>query len=334
MRRFAESWMNPVPQKPDARFLESAAFRRRSAMQDVWAARVITVGAAAVGLATFLLFVFLALEAGPWWPGEQASPRATDGLWLLPARAAGDPASPMPSRDPSTAPAHSGAPTFWWGSVKVTGIAMLVAVPLAIGAALHVSHGASRRNQARLRAVFDAFHGVPTVAVGCFALAVLTPLLRKFTGASFPLQASAVGVAVGLAIVPTVFSIAADALGEVPPSWVRSAWALGATRWEAVRHVVLPAAAPGLCAAMLIGMVQTLGETIIVMMVGGRVAAAVGLEDPMLTVPVAWAFERGGPHHRGLLLPGLLLVLLCLFLQGLAGWIRRRNAAQRREEGT
>lgn len=301
------------------------------------------------------VFLFLVLEAGfPRWGGparEVFRGGADPGHGL---RMPVAPGRPLPESDgssliqprvgqkppvavglgetPGNSPGfRSGA--WWWASLKITAIALLVAVPLAITAALHVSQAASPRRRAWLKPTLSAFAGVPSVAVGFLALAVLAPLLQPIFGAQITLHAAVAGIAIGLAILPGIFSIAEDCLSAVPGAWVRSAVALGATRWEAVRTVVLPVAAPGIAAAVLLGMVQALGETVIVMMVSGNgPGAGQGHRDPLLTVPVAWAVEWGGSHHREAFQQGVYLLLLSLGLHGAARRLRQRNAALRREE--
>jgi len=225
----------------------------------------------------------------------------------------------------------------WWGTLKVTGIALSVGVPLAIAAALYVSQVASARWRVWLKPVNELIAGVPTVVMGFLALGILAPVFQRVVGVPFLLNGMVAGVAVGVAIVPVVFSLAEDALSTVPREWVRAALALGATPWEAVYRVVLPAAAPGVSAAVLLGAAQALGETMIVMMVSGN-APTLGwsLWDPVRTVPVTLAIElgeaaRGGPHYRVLFLLGFLLLVLSVVLQGLARGIRTRQARLRGE---
>lgn len=225
----------------------------------------------------------------------------------------------------------------WWGSLKVTWIALLVAVPLAIAAALYVSQVASRGLRAWLKPIIALIAGVPSVVMGFVALTVLAPAIQRVFGTPFPLNGMVAGFAVGLAIVPVIFSLAEDALSAVPRDWSQAALALGATPWQAVRTVVLPAAAPGIGSAMLLGMAQALGETMIVMMASGNAPTlAWSLWDPVRTVPVTLALElgeapRGGPHYRVLFLLGFLLLCLSVVLHGAAGWIRRRHAQVRGE---
>jgi phosphate transport system permease protein len=203
----------------------------------------------------------------------------------------------------------------WWGTLKVTGIALGVGVPLALAAALYVSQVASARWRVWLKPIIELIAGVPTVVMGFLALGILAPVFQRVVGVPFLLNGMVAGVAVGVAIVPVVFSLAEDALSAVPREWVRAALALGATPWEAVYRVVLPAAAPGVSAAVLLGAAQALGETMIVMMVSGN-APTLGwsLWDPVRTVPVTLAIE-----------------LLSVLLQGLARGIRSRQARLRGE---
>ena len=324
-------------------------------MQDAWTTRGITLAAGGVGCSMACVFLFLVLEAGfPRWggPAREVFRGGGDpghGLRMpvapgrqLPESDRSSLNQPRVSQKPPVAVGLGETPgdspefrsgAWWWASLKITAIALLVAVPLAITAAFHVSQAASPRRRAWLKPTLSAFAGVPTVAVGFLALAVLAPLLQPIFGAQITLHAAVAGIAIGLAILPGIFSIAEDCLSAVPGAWVRSAVALGATRWEAVRTVVLPVAAPGIAAAVLLGMVQALGETVIVMMVSGNgPGAGQGHRDPLLTVPVAWAVEWGGPHHREAFQQGVYLLLLSLGLHGAARRLRQRNAALRREE--
>lgn len=225
----------------------------------------------------------------------------------------------------------------WWGTFKVTVIALVVGVPLAIAAALYVSQVATVRWRVWLKPVIELIAGVPTVVMGFLALGILAPVFQRVVGVPFLLNGMVAGVAVGVAIVPVVFSLSEDALSAVPRDWVRGALALGATPWEAVCRVVLPAAAPGIRVAVLLGAAQALGETMIVMMVSGN-APTLGWSvwDPVRTVPVTLAIElgeaaRGGPHYRVLFLMGFLLLVLSVVLQGVARGIRTRQARLRGE---
>jgi phosphate transport system permease protein len=224
-----------------------------------------------------------------------------------------------------------------WGSVKVVMIALTVAIPIAIPAALYVSQVAPVRWRVWLKPTLELMQGVPTVVLAFLALWVLAPALQRAFGAPFLLNGMVAGVAVGLAIVPVMFSLVEDALSAVPREWFRSALALGATPWEAVRRVVWPAAASGIGAAVLLGMSQALGETMIVMMVSGNATLpGWSLWDPVRTVPVELALEwvgtaRGSQRYSELFLMGFVLLGLSVALQGLARMIRIRNARQRGE---
>ena len=211
-------------------------------------------------------------------------------------------------------------------------IALTVAIPIAIPAALYVSQVASERWRVWLKPTLELTQGVPTVVVGFLALWVLAPAFQRTFGAPFLLNGMVAGVAVGLAIVPMMFSMVEDALSAVPREWVQAALALGATPWEAVRRVVWPAAASGIGAAVLLGMSQALGETMIVMMVSGNaVHPGWSLWDPVRTVPVDLALglagtARGSQRYSEMFVMGFVLLGMTMGLQGLARLIRSRNA--------
>ncbi len=272
-------------------------------------------------------------ERGP----ESAAGSPTDWRHLILPRAGhgNDPAAYL--WQPSGGVPRFNLVPLWWGSLKVSLVALLVAVPLATAAAVYVSQVATRRLRAGLKPVIESIAAVPSVVAGFVALAVLAPAIQRVFGAPFLLNGMVAGVAVGLAIVPVIFSLSEDALSAVPKEWRQAALALGATPWQAVRRVVLPAAAPGIGSAVLLGAAQAFSETMIVMMVSGNAPTlAWSLWDPVRTVPVTLAVElgeaaRGGPHYRVLFLLGFLLLCLSVVLHGAAGWIRRRHARIRGE---
>lgn len=202
------------------------------------------------------------------------------------------------------------------GSLKVTFIAMLVAVPLALGAALYVSQLSGRRFALWAKPAIEMLAGIPGVVLGAFALIAFAPVFQRITGTPFQLNAVVAGIALGFAVVPLVFSLAEDALSSVPADLTTAAFALGATRWEAAWNAVLPAAAPGIGAAVLLGFGRALGETMIVLIASGN-AATLGWSplDPVRTITATIAAELGetpfgGHHYRILFLLGTLLFVM------------------------
>jgi len=210
------------------------------------------------------------------------------------------------------------------GSLKATAMALLFAVPLAIGAAIYVSQLASPRTREWLKPAVELLAGVPSVVMGFFALIVLASLLQAVFGYASRLNAFVAGIALGLAVIPVVFSIAEDALTSVPRSFSEAALALGSTRWQAAWQIVLPAALPGVFAAVVLGFGRAIGETMIVLMASGNATIiSWSLFDSVRTLTATIAAELaetvvGGHHYRMLFMLGVLLFAVT-FLSNLAG---------------
>ncbi len=199
------------------------------------------------------------------------------------------------------------------GSLKATLVALLFAVPFSLGAAIYVSQLAAPRTRELLKPVIEMLAGIPSVVLGFFALIVMASVLQDFFGYQSRLNALVAGLALGIAIIPVVFSIAEDALTSVPRSYTQAALALGSSKWQAAWRVVLPAAIPGVFAAVVLGFGRAIGETMIVLMASGN--ASILSWDPLdsvRTVTATIAAELaetvfGGHHYRMLFLLGTLL---------------------------
>jgi phosphate transport system permease protein len=150
-------------------------------------------------------------------------------------------------------------------------LAMIVAMPLGLGAAIYLSEYASPRARAALKPTLEILAGVPTVVYGYFALTFVTPILRNIFGnetVEIYNMASA-GLVMGIMILPLVCSMSEDALHAVPRSLREAAFGLGATRFEVATQIVLPAALSGIAAAFILGMSRAVGETMIVAIAAG-----------------------------------------------------------------
>jgi phosphate transport system permease protein len=158
------------------------------------------------------------------------------------------------------------------GSLKVALVALFIAAPFAIFAALFTSSFAPAWLKETLKPVIEMLAAFPSVVVGFFALSVLASLLQNLFGLQFRLNAFVGGVALALAIIPVIYTISDDALTAVPASFVEASLALGASKWQTVLFVVLPAALPGIFAAVLLGVGRAIGETMIVLMATGNAA--------------------------------------------------------------
>ncbi|MBI5803027.1 MAG: phosphate ABC transporter permease subunit PstC [Verrucomicrobia bacterium] len=210
------------------------------------------------------------------------------------------------------------------GSLKTTAVALLFSVPLAIAAAIYVSQLSSPTLKEWLKPAIELLSGVPSVVLGFFGLIVMATFLQGVFGYQSRLNAFVAGIALGLAVIPVVFSIAEDALTSVPRSYTQAALALGASKWQAAWQIVLPAAAPGVFAAVVLGFGRAIGETMVVLMASGNASImSLSLFDSTRSITATIAAELaeavfGGHHYRMLFLIGAMLFIVT-FLTNLAG---------------
>jgi len=199
------------------------------------------------------------------------------------------------------------------GSLKVTLVALLFSVPLSLAAAIYVSQLARPRVREIAKPVIELLAGIPSVVLGFFGLIVMATVLQRVTGSQSRLNGLCAGIALGFAVIPVIFSIAEDALTSVPRSYVQAALALGASKWKAASQVVLPAALPGVFAAVALGFGRAIGETMVVLMASGNASiVSWNLFDSTRTITATIAAELGevvfgGAHYRILFLIGVLL---------------------------
>lgn len=210
------------------------------------------------------------------------------------------------------------------GSLKTTLVALLFSVPLALGAAIYVSQLARPRVREIVKPCIELLSGIPSVVLGFFALIVMASFLQSVFGYQSRLNAFVAGIALGLAVIPVVFSIAEDALTSVPRSYVQAALALGASKWQTAWQVVLPAALPGVFAAVVLGFGRAVGETMIVLMASGNASImSWNIFDSTRSITATIAAELaetvfGGHHYRMLFMIGVLLFIVT-FLSNLVG---------------
>src|SRR6185295_188511 len=161
-------------------------------------------------------------------------------------------------------------------------------------AAIYISQLARPRVRETAKPIIELLAGIPSVVLGFFGLIVMATVIQKISGSHSRLNALCAGIALGFAVIPVVFSIAEDALTSVPRSYVQAALALGASRWKAAVQVVLPAALPGVFAAVLLGFGRAVGETMIVLMASGNASiVSPSLLDSTRTITATIANEMG-----------------------------------------
>lgn len=170
------------------------------------------------------------------------------------------------------------------GTMYVTVIALLVAVPIGLASAIYLSEYASQRVRGFFKPVLEILVGIPTVVFGFFAVSFMTPLLRSIFGANVVgfFNVLSAGIVVGILIIPLVSSLAEDALSAVPDSLRQAAYGLGASKLEVSLKVVFPAALSGIAAGIVIAMSRAVGETMVVTLASGASPRNFALgQDPL-----------------------------------------------------
>jgi phosphate transport system permease protein len=211
------------------------------------------------------------------------------------------------------------------GSLKTTLIGLLFAVPLSVGAAIYVSQLARPTVREIVKPGIELLSGIPSVVVGFFALLVMATFLQNVLGYETRLNAFVAGIALAFAVIPIVFSISEDALTSVPRSYTQAALALGSSKWQAAWQIVLPAALPGVFAAVVLGFGRAIGETMIVLMVCSASVMSWSIFDSARSITTTIAAEMGelvagGHHYRILFMLGALLFAVT-FVSNMAGEI-------------
>lgn len=213
------------------------------------------------------------------------------------------------------------------GSLIVTVGAMVIAIPFGIGTAVFLSEIAPRWLREILKPLVELLGGLPSVVLGFLGILILSPFLRTFFNLPTGLTALAGAILLGGIAVPTIVSISEDALDAVPQSYREGALAIGATKWQTIWRVTLPAARSGVLTALMLGIGRTVGETMAVMMVTGNAPVmAVKLSSivsPVRTMTATIAAEmgevaNGSSYYHVLFFIGLVLFLISLVVNIIA----------------
>ncbi len=217
------------------------------------------------------------------------------------------------------------------GSLKVTLISLLISAPLAILAALFTALLAPKWLKEIVKPTIELLAGFPSVVIGFFALIVIASYSQQLFGYQFRLNSFVGGIALSLAVIPVIYTVCDDALSSVPKSYIEASLALGGTKWQTALFVMLPAATPGIFAAMILGFGRAFGETMIVLMATGN-AALISLNpfEPVRTMSATIGAEMaevvfGDTHYNVLFLIGALLFILTFALNAVAElYVRKR----------
>ncbi|MFO7917823.1 MAG: phosphate ABC transporter permease subunit PstC [Anaerolineae bacterium] len=291
---------------------------RRIVDRAVWA--ILFVSALVSIFVVFLIFLFTLREAWPAFQEMGLGPLLTRTVWR---------------------PQHEkfGILSMIAGSMLVTLGAVMLGVPLALGGAIFLAEVAPPRVREVVRPAVELLAGVPSVIYGLFGMVVLVPLVRRIPvpgNTGFGLLAASIVLAV--MVLPTITNIAEDAIRSVPREYKEGSLALGATHWQTIIGVILPAARSGIIAAVILGVGRALGETMaMIMVIGNSIAFPKPLTDNPLTLVLRQARTLTGNiaveityatglHEDALFATGVILFVLIMFVNSLAHMVIQRRA--------
>jgi phosphate transport system permease protein len=217
------------------------------------------------------------------------------------------------------------------GTVLVSGVAMLVALPMGLLSAVYLSEYARPRTRRLVKPVLELLAGIPTVVYGYFALLFVTPLLQRVIPDVAGFNALGPGIVMGIMILPLVSSLSEDAMQSVPRGLREGSYALGATKMQTSLRVVVPAAFSGITAAFILGASRAIGETMIVAIAAGQQPRLTW--NPLVPIETMTAYivqvslgdtPQGTLEYRTIFAVGMLLFLGTLLLNLLSAWLRER----------
>jgi phosphate transport system permease protein len=217
------------------------------------------------------------------------------------------------------------------GTVLVSSIAMVVALPMGLLSAIYLSEYSPAGFRRVIKPVLEILAGVPTVVYGYFALMFVTPLLQRFIPGLAGFNALSPGIVMGVMILPLVSSLSEDAMRAVPRGLREGAYALGATRMQTALTVVVPAAFSGITAASILAVSRAIGETMIVAIAAGQQPRLTG--NPFVPIETMTAYivqvslgdtPQGTLEYRTIFAVGMLLFLMTFGLNLISTWLRER----------
>lgn len=232
-------------------------------------------------------------------------------------------------------PSAYGKPTFGILSMLISTFlvtlgAMLIAIPLGVGAATYLAQVASAKTRLILKPIIELLAAIPSVVVGFIGIVMVGPLIARVFGLSNGLTALNGSILLAVMSLPTIITVAEDAIRAVPHNFIEGSYALGANQWTTLMRVTLPAAYSGIIAAVILGMGRAIGETMTVLMAtGNALAMPHGFFDPVRTMTATIAIELGEvpygtTHYYSLFAVGALLFIISLGINLIAENIAAR----------
>lgn len=217
------------------------------------------------------------------------------------------------------------------GTLWVTFLAILFALPIGLITAIYMAEIASEKVRKILKPVIELLAGIPSVVYGFFGLVVLVPFIQQLFGLPVGETALAGSVILGIMALPTIITVSEDAIRSTPVTLKEASLALGASHWQSIKRVILPAASSGILASFILGIGRAIGETMAVLMVTGNAAIMPkSFLEPVRTIPATIAAELGeapfgGTHFKALFALGIILFVITFIFNSMVEMIKRRK---------
>lgn len=214
-------------------------------------------------------------------------------------------------------------------SFLVTFGALVIGAPMGLSCAIYLSEYSGKRMKMFLKPALELLAGIPSVVYGFLGVIYIVPIVRDYIGGSgFSLLATS--IILGIMILPTIISISFDALMSVPKTYREGSFAMGATKWQTIYKVIIPAARSGILASFILGMGRAIGETMAVIMIAGNaLKIPASILDPLRTLTGNIALELAyatGDHRLGLFSTGVVLLVIIMILNYIANFgIKRKT---------
>ena len=231
---------------------------------------------------------------------------------------------------PTDDPADFGIFPLIVASMAVTGLSSLISIPLGVMTAIYLAEVASPRMREWVKPIVELLAALPSVVIGFFGMVIVAPFLQGLLDIPTGLNLFNASVMLAFMSIPTITSISEDAIFSVPIELKEASLALGATHWETIARVIVPASLSGICTAVILGMSRAIGETMVVLMVaGGAAMVPSSVFDPVRPMPASIAAEMAeapfrGEHYYALFATGIVLFAFTLLFNLVADHIAHR----------
>jgi phosphate transport system permease protein len=284
---------------------------RRKKEQGIRALFFIIASASIITLSLIVLFLFM--EGLPIFKKVSVKAFLFGELWY-----------------PTSDPADFGIFALIMASVAVTALASLISIPLGVMTAAYLAEVASWRLREVVKPIVELLAALPSVVIGFFGMVVVAPLLQDLLNVATGLNLFNAALMLAFMSVPTICSISEDAIFGVPTELKEASLALGATHWETIWRVVIPASISGISTAVILGMSRAIGETMVVLMVaGGAAMVPTSLFDPVRPMPASIAAEMAeapfrGDHYYALFATGIVLFAFTFLFNLVADYVSNK----------